>query len=219
MSSLHARVGGGLNRKSNSIVLAKHGLGISLGYHRLHTHRSFKVRLFAEYFLMSRYEPDLAKFRFYRWLNTDHWAPSAALGILLLKMGGFPLVLGGLCFRVVFGLHATRLANSATRDDSRNNYWVARLTLAKGGTTIITYIPGRRDTNWLGASLTHPSSKSGAYDFLVWRRPGSRHACPRTTWSHNLQGNSRNTPLHWFRLSSGPQVNALDGNREGAIRR
>ena len=110
------------------------GLGISLGYHRLHTHRSYKIPLWLEYTfavfgtlnleggpifwvathrvhhqksdqpgdphsprdggfwshvgwimfgnvnhnntkIMSRYAPDLAKQKFYIWLNNYHWIP------------------------------------------------------------------------------------------------------------------------------------------------
>ncbi len=177
------------------------GLGISMGYHRLHTHRSYKVPTALEYFfavcgtltleggpifwvathrvhhqnsdkpgdphsprdgawwshvgwillgetkhnntrLMSKYAPDLAKDRFYVWLNNYHWVPIVALGVLLLAIGGLPMILWGICVRVVFGLHATWLVNSAThmwgsrrfatRDDSRNNWWVALLTFGEG---------------------------------------------------------------------------------------
>lgn len=177
------------------------GLGISMGYHRLHTHRSYEVPLAVEYFLavcgtltleggpiswvathrihhqksdlpgdphsprdgawwahmlwlitgesnhnntrkMSKYAPDLAKDPFYRWLNDYHWIPIIALGLVLLAIGGLPLMLWGLCFRVVFGLHATWLINSATHmwgarrfatgDKSRNNWWVAIITFGEG---------------------------------------------------------------------------------------
>ena len=177
------------------------GLGISLGYHRLHTHRSYKVPKALEYFLatcgsltleggpiswvathrlhhqkadhagdphsprdgawwshivwvlvgesnvnntalMSKYAPDLAKSGYYRWLNSNHWVPSVVLALLLLAAGGWPFVLWGICFRIVFGLHATWLVNSATHmwgsrrfdthDDSRNNWWVALLTFGEG---------------------------------------------------------------------------------------
>src|ERR1700709_985789 len=170
------------------------GLGISMGYHRLHTHRSYKVPLWLEYFfalcgtltleggpifwvathrvhhqksdqpgdphsprdggfwshagwimwgnvnhnntkLMSRYAPDLAKHRFYVWLNNYHWIPMVILGAILYAFGGLPLMFWGVFLRVTFGLHATWLVNSAshmcgpprfdTRDDSRNNWWVA----------------------------------------------------------------------------------------------
>ena len=177
------------------------GLGISMGYHRLHTHRSYKVPVGLEYFfavcgaltleggpiswvathrihhqnsdlpgdphspnegawwahagwlltgqsnhnntrVMSKYAPDLAKDRFYVWLNNNHWVPSVALALLLFAIGGLPLVLWGIFFRVVFGLHATWLVNSAThmwggrrfatRDNSRNNWWVALMTFGEG---------------------------------------------------------------------------------------
>ncbi len=176
-------------------------LGTSMGYHRLHTHRSYKVPLALEYFLavcgtltlqggpifwvathrvhhqksdqpgdphsprdgawwahigwilfgdanhantrlMSKYAPDLAKDRFYVWLNDYHWVPLVALGALLLAIGGLPLMLWGICLRVVIGLHATWLVNSATHlwgtrrfathDDSRNSWWVALLTFGEG---------------------------------------------------------------------------------------
>jgi fatty-acid desaturase len=177
------------------------GLGISMGYHRLHTHRSYQVPLVLEYFfavcgtltlqggpifwvathrihhqrsdqpgdphsprdggwwahmgwllvgeskhsdtvLMSKYAPDLAKHRFYIWLNDYHWVPMVALAVLLFAMGGVPFVLWGIFLRVVVGLHVTWAVNSvthmwgsrrfATRDDSRNNWWVALLTSGEG---------------------------------------------------------------------------------------
>jgi len=177
------------------------GLGISMGYHRLHTHRSYKVPRWLEYFfavcgaltleggpifwvathrihhqksdqagdphsprdgawwahcgwiligeskhsntrLMAKYAPDLAKHRFYVWLNNYHWLPMVVLTGALYLLGGLPLVLWGVCLRVVFGLHATWLVNSATHlwgsrrfstsDDSRNNWWVALITFGEG---------------------------------------------------------------------------------------
>jgi fatty-acid desaturase len=177
------------------------GWGISLGYHRLHTHRSYTVPLWMEYFfavcgaltleggpifwvathrihhqksdqpgdphsphdgawwahmgwillgetnhnntrLMSKYAPDLAKHKFYIWLNNWHWVPMVALGVILLAIGGWPLMFWGIFLRVTFGLHATWLVNSAThmwgtrrfatRDDSRNSWWVALLTFGEG---------------------------------------------------------------------------------------
>jgi stearoyl-CoA desaturase (delta-9 desaturase) len=177
------------------------GLGISLGYHRLHTHRSYKVPLYLEYFFaicgamtleggpifwvathrihhqksdrpgdphspregawwshagwilqgetshnrtskMAKYAPDLAKHRFYVWLNDYHWIPIVALTALLFAIGGLSMVLWGVCLRVVVGLHATWLVNSATHmwgsrrfatsDDSRNNWWVALITFGEG---------------------------------------------------------------------------------------
>jgi len=177
------------------------GLGISMGYHRLHTHRSYKVPLWLEYFfavcgsltleggpifwvathrlhhqfsdqpgdphsprdgafwshvgwilfgetnhnntkLMSKYAPDLARHRFYIWLNDYHWIPVTVTGLAMLAIGGLPMMLWGTMFRVVFGLHATWAVNSAThiwgarrfntRDDSRNTWWVAIISFGEG---------------------------------------------------------------------------------------
>jgi stearoyl-CoA desaturase (delta-9 desaturase) len=64
------------------------------------------------------------------------------LGLLLLAIGGLPMMLWGICLRVVVGLHATWLINSAThmwgsrrfdtRDDSRNNWFIALFTFGEG---------------------------------------------------------------------------------------
>ena len=175
--------------------------GIGMGYHRLLTHRSYKVPRLVEYFLTicgtmaleggpifwvanhrvhhqfsdkdgdphtprdgkwwshivwmlvgevtqcdteacTRYAPDLMKDPFHVWLSEYHYVPLAILGVALLVFGGLPFLLWGLFFRVVMGLHATWLVNSAThlwgkrrfatRDDSRNNWWVAMLTFGEG---------------------------------------------------------------------------------------
>lgn len=175
--------------------------GIGMSYHRLLTHRSYKVPKWIEYFLtvcatismeggpifwvathrihhqfsdrpgdphsphdggwwshigwllvgeskhnntelMSKYAPDLAKDPFHRWINTYHWVPITALSVILFAIGGLPMLLWPIFFRVCAGLHFTWLVNSAThmwgsrrfdtRDDSRNSWWVAMLTFGEG---------------------------------------------------------------------------------------
>jgi stearoyl-CoA desaturase (delta-9 desaturase) len=91
---------------------------------------------------MSKYAPDLGKHRFYIWLNNYHWVPLVVLSAVLFAIGGWSMFLWGTCVRVVAGLHATWLVNSAThmwgsrrfatRDDSRNNWWVALITSGEG---------------------------------------------------------------------------------------
>jgi fatty-acid desaturase len=176
-------------------------LGIGMGYHRLLTHRGYRVPKWVEYFLatcgtlalegspvhwvtthrlhhmhadaegdphtprdggwwahigwiltgtaqqhdratLERYAPDLMKDAYYRWLSRWWFVPLLVLGILLGTFGGRSVLLWGVFLRVTLGLHATWLVNSAThmwgsqrfktRDDSRNNWWVALLTFGEG---------------------------------------------------------------------------------------
>ncbi len=106
--------------------------------------------LHSETALLGRYAPDLTKDRYHVWLSKYHWVPLTTVGLLLLGFGtyfggiqaGLTLVLWGIFLRVTLGLHATWLVNSAThlwgsrrfetRDDSRNNWWVALLTGGEG---------------------------------------------------------------------------------------
>jgi fatty-acid desaturase len=177
------------------------GFGISLGYHRLHTHRSYQVPKWLDYFfaicgtltleggpifwvathrihhqhsdtdndphtpkhggfwahmgwilfgeghhnktdVLAKYAPDLAADRFYRVLNTYHWVPLTVLGLIAAAIGGWPAVYWVVFLRVVVGLHATWLVNSAThmwgsrrfdiKDDSKNSWWVALITFGEG---------------------------------------------------------------------------------------
>ena len=90
----------------------------------------------------SRYAPDICKDRFLVWLSKYHYVPLAILSILLLAFGGLPFLLWGVFFRVTMGLHATWMVNSlthfwgsrrfATRDGSRNNWFVALLSFGEG---------------------------------------------------------------------------------------
>jgi stearoyl-CoA desaturase (delta-9 desaturase) len=209
--------------KAFAVALALHwicvGFGISLGYHRLHTHRSYTVPKIVDYFFavcgaltleggpifwvathrihhqksdqpgdphsprdgafwahvgwilfgetnhnntkkLSKYAPDLAKDRFYVWLNNWHWVPMVILAVALFAWGGLPMLLWGIALRVVVGLHATWMINSAThmfgtrrfatRDDSRNSLWIALLTFGEG---------------WHNNHHAHPSS---ARHGLTW---------------------------------------------------
>jgi stearoyl-CoA desaturase (delta-9 desaturase) len=91
---------------------------------------------------LRRYAPDLAKDPAHQWLSKFYWLPTILLGVGLFALGGLPYLLWAVSFRIVFGLHATWLVNSAThfwgsrrfetRDDSTNSWWVALLTFGEG---------------------------------------------------------------------------------------
>jgi stearoyl-CoA desaturase (delta-9 desaturase) len=100
--------------------------------------------------ILARYVPDLGKDKGLVWLSNYHWVPLTTLGFGLLALGhhfggwhlGWSMVFWGIFLRVTIGLHATWLVNSAThmwgsrrfatRDESRNNWWVALLTGGEG---------------------------------------------------------------------------------------
>jgi fatty-acid desaturase len=92
--------------------------------------------------VLERYAPDLMKDRFIVALNRVYFVPLILLGIILLAVGGWPLLFWGIFMRVTVGLHATWLVNSAThlwgrrrfktKDNSRNSWWVALLTWGEG---------------------------------------------------------------------------------------
>jgi stearoyl-CoA desaturase (delta-9 desaturase) len=89
-----------------------------------------------------RYAPDLMKNRFHFWLNRLYFVPLIVLGLALLAFGGWSIMMWGVFLRVIIGLHATWLVNSATHmwgrrrfttaDDSTNNLWVALMTFGEG---------------------------------------------------------------------------------------
>jgi stearoyl-CoA desaturase (delta-9 desaturase) len=92
--------------------------------------------------VLAKYVPDLMQDRFHVWLSKYHWVPLTVFGIVVWATLGFHYVLWLVCVRIVIGHHATWLVNSAThkwgtrryntRDDSKNNWWVAVLTFGEG---------------------------------------------------------------------------------------
>ena len=107
--------------------------------------------LHSETALLGRYAPDLSRDKGHVWLSKYHYMPLIATGLAQIAIGtaltghftgGLTMMLWGTFLRVTVGLHATWLVNSAThlwgkrrfetRDDSRNNWWVAILTGGEG---------------------------------------------------------------------------------------
>ncbi|MDX2242263.1 MAG: fatty acid desaturase [Leptolyngbyaceae cyanobacterium bins.302] len=89
-----------------------------------------------------KYAPDLARDRFYIWLDRYFLFLQLPLGVLLYVLGGWSFVVYGVFVRVVFLWHTTWLINSATHlfgdrtfetdDGSRNLWWAALLTFGEG---------------------------------------------------------------------------------------
>jgi fatty-acid desaturase len=120
--------------------------------------------------ILNRYAPDLSRDKFYVWLSKYHWVPLTTVGLVLLAWGGWPAVLWGIFLRVTLGLHATWLVNSAThlwgsrrfetRDESRNNWWVALLTGGEGWHNN-HHAPFLLGMAFVGSSLTPTTTASG----------------------------------------------------------
>jgi len=92
--------------------------------------------------IKQRYSPDLAKDKYYRFLDTYYFITVVAVAILLFAIDGWTMVVWGIFLRTVMAWHFTWLVNSAThlwgsrrfetRDDSRNNALVAAVTFGEG---------------------------------------------------------------------------------------
>ena len=204
--------------------------GIGMGYHRLHTHRGYKVPKPLEYFLAlcgslaleggpiywvaahrchhqhsdTDHDPHTPRHGgfwahmgldpvrrvdafqhsagrevcarsgqgagFYRVLSAWHWVPLTVLGVAILLLGGVGMMLWAIPLRVVAGLHATWLVNSATHTvgqapvpDHRRfaatcggSRWFRS---AKAGITTTMPIRSRHGTVSRGTSWTSPTGR------------------------------------------------------------
>jgi stearoyl-CoA desaturase (delta-9 desaturase) len=90
----------------------------------------------------SRRVGDFARFPELRWLDRHHWVPTVAYGALIALAGGLAAFAWAYLLSTVLLYHATFAINSVahvwgtrefeTADDSRNNWWLALLTLGEG---------------------------------------------------------------------------------------
>jgi stearoyl-CoA desaturase (delta-9 desaturase) len=111
--------------------------------------------------IRNRYTPDMVKDKFQIVLDKYYYVTIIALGAVLFAIGGWSMVLWGVFLRVAVSWHFTWLVNSAThlwgsrrfdtRDDSRNNGFVAAVTFGEG---------------WHNNHHAHPRS---ARHGLTWR--------------------------------------------------
>ncbi len=85
---------------------------------------------------------DLGKFKELVWLDRNPYLPAALLAATTWLIAGWPGLIVGFCWSTVAVWHATFSINSlahvcgrrryVTGDDSRNNWWLALLTLGEG---------------------------------------------------------------------------------------
>ncbi len=92
--------------------------------------------------LFQRYVPELAERPMMRFFEKTFGLWLVAMAVTLFVIGGLPMLLWGLCVRMVVAYHSTWFVNSAThmwgyrnyetRDQSRNLWWVALLAYGEG---------------------------------------------------------------------------------------
>ena len=135
--------------------------------------------------------PDLARYPELRWLDRYDVAVPALLAAMLYALGagleaagvatsGAQLVVWGFCLSTVLLYHATFTINSlahcfgsrryATRDNSRNNWWLALLTLGEGWHNNHHHFPGaaRQGFYWWEVDLSYYGLRLLALLGLVW---------------------------------------------------
>jgi stearoyl-CoA desaturase (delta-9 desaturase) len=86
--------------------------------------------------------PDMAKYPELRWLNEHYLIPVVAMAVLLYLAGGASWLVWGFAVSTTVLWHVTFMINSlahvygsrryATTDTSRNNFWLALLTMGEG---------------------------------------------------------------------------------------
>jgi stearoyl-CoA desaturase (delta-9 desaturase) len=92
--------------------------------------------------LIKRYVPDLAQRPMMQFFERTYGWWLLVTGLTLLAVGGLPMLLWGLCVRMVVAYHGTWFVNSATHlwgyrnyettDESRNLWWVALFAFGEG---------------------------------------------------------------------------------------
>jgi stearoyl-CoA desaturase (Delta-9 desaturase) len=85
---------------------------------------------------------DLARYPELRWLDRHKYLPAAVLAVLVWLVAGWPGLIVGFFWSTVVLYHGTFMINSlahvhgsqryVTGDDSRNNFWLALVTLGEG---------------------------------------------------------------------------------------
>jgi len=123
---------------------------------------------------------DLAKYPELVWLDRYDAAVPAALAIALFALGGLELLVWGFCISTVALYHATFTINSlahrfgsrryATHDDSRNNFWLAVITLGEGWHNNHHHFPvaARQGFYWWEIDIAYYGLRAMAMVGLVW---------------------------------------------------
>jgi len=129
--------------------------------------------------------PDLNRYPELRWVNKYHLAPPIALAALLFLIGGWGWLIWGFFLSTVFLWHSSFTVNSLshvfgrrrypTTDTSKNNLWLALLTMGEGWHNNHHHYmaSARQGFFWWEIDLTYYTLKVLSWFHIVWdlRKP------------------------------------------------
>jgi len=123
---------------------------------------------------------DLTKYPELVWLNRTGYWPAAILGLGLFLWGGWGMLVVGFFWSTVALYHGTFFINSLahvhgsqrylTGDDSRNNFWLALITLGEGWHNNHHHYQSstRQGFRWYEIDLSYYALKAMSWVGLVW---------------------------------------------------
>lgn len=124
--------------------------------------------------------PDLAKYPELMFLDRHQLVPAVVLGVVCFLIDGLPGLLIGFFLSTVFLYHGTFFINSlahvhgnqryVTGDDSRNNWWLALITLGEGwhNNHHAYQRSTRQGFRWYEIDITYYVLKAMSWVGLVW---------------------------------------------------
>ncbi len=131
---------------------------------------------------------DWAQYPELRWLDRWHWVPGIVLAVACWLIGGWSGLVCGFVISTVLVYHATFSINSlshlfgkrryATGDDSRNNWFLAIITLGEGWHNNHHHYQSSANQGffWWEIDISYCVIRTLGFCRLVWdiRRPGSK---------------------------------------------
>ena len=124
--------------------------------------------------------PDITRYPELVWLNKYHWVPGTIMGFTVWLFAGWSGLVVGFVMSTVVLWHSTFAINSLahvygkqrylTGDDSRNNFWLALLTLGEGWHNNHHYYMSsvRQGFYWWEVDITYYLLKLLSWFGLVW---------------------------------------------------
>lgn len=131
---------------------------------------------------------DWAAYPELRWLDRFHWVPGISLAVLCWLIGGWSGLAWGFFISTILVYHATFTINSlshlfgtrryATDDDSRNNFFLALITLGEGWHNNHHHYQSSANQGffWYEIDISFMVIRTLEFFGLVWdvRRPGEK---------------------------------------------